>query len=89
MSLVSTQDASITASTVPSKPALQSVPQPLLLRMEDAAVMLSVSRSQIYALAATKQIPTVRLGKSVRVPYDALTAWVDEKVALASGEGRN
>ncbi|MDE2096661.1 MAG: helix-turn-helix domain-containing protein [Patescibacteria group bacterium] len=44
----------------------------MLLRIEEAAHVLSISRSQAYKLIASGEIPVVRLGKSVRIPIDAL-----------------
>jgi excisionase family DNA binding protein len=53
--------------------------EPKLLRMADAADALSVSRSKIYELAARGEIPTVRVGASLRVPAAALDAWIAER----------
>lgn len=44
----------------------------LLLRVEEAARLLGVSRSAAYNLVADGTIPSVRLGHSIRVPADAL-----------------
>ena len=38
-----------------------------LLRAQDVAELLSVSRSFAYALMQSGQLPTVQLGRSVRV----------------------
>jgi excisionase family DNA binding protein len=40
---------------------------PLLLRVPEAAELLAVSRTKVYQLIASGDIPVVRIGKSVRV----------------------
>lgn len=51
----------------------------LLLRMDEAAEVLGVSRSQVYALAARRELPVVTLGRSRRIPVAALRAWIEEQ----------
>lgn len=48
----------------------------LLLRPSEAGDLLGVGRSKIYALLASGEIPSVRVGHSVRVPAEALKRWV-------------
>jgi len=48
----------------------------LLWRPSEAAEAIGVSRSKLYELLSSKQIPSVRLGGSVRVPVDALREWI-------------
>lgn len=45
---------------------------PILLRPEEAARVLRVGRSKVYQLIQTGEVPSVKLGKSVRVPVAAL-----------------
>ena len=47
--------------------------------MDEAADMLNVSRSKAYELAQRKEIPTVVVGHSIRVPRRRLLAWIDER----------
>lgn len=49
---------------------------PILIRVAEAAKLLSVSKSTAYQLAAAGVIPTVRIGRAVRVPLSELRAWV-------------
>ena len=49
----------------------------LLLRPSEVAESLGVSRSKVYTLIAEGKIPTIRVGASVRVPVEALRAWVE------------
>ena len=41
---------------------------PLLLRVGDAAKLLSLSRSTVYQLVAKGEIAVVRLGRTTRIP---------------------
>ena len=58
----------------------------LLLRPQEAAELLGVGRSKVYALLAAGEIPSVRVGKSVRVPAAALRRWVEERGRTTSDE---
>lgn len=53
--------------------------EPMLLTMEEVARVLRVSRGKAYSMAARDELPTVRLGRSVRVRRDKLDAWLDER----------
>ena len=53
-------------------PARRSVPEKLALRPAEAAETLGISRSKLYALMARGEVPTIRIGKSLRVPMAAL-----------------
>jgi len=46
--------------------------EPGLLRIEEAAKYLSIGRSTVYELIGQGSIPTVHIGRSVRIPMDAL-----------------
>lgn len=50
----------------------------LLLRPGEVAEMTGVGKSKCYELIATGEIPSVRIGRSVRVPSDALRRWINE-----------
>ena len=45
---------------------------PGLLRVDDAAKYLAVGRSTVYELIAQGAIPTVHIGRAVRIPTEAL-----------------
>ena len=51
----------------------------MLMRVDEAAAALSISRSRIFALIAAGELPAVRLGRSVRISADALKRWVEEQ----------
>lgn len=65
-------------------PGLRPDDPPALLRPEEAGHLLSIGRSKIYQLMAAGEIPTVRIGKSVRVPRAGLLAWVERNTRLRS-----
>jgi excisionase family DNA binding protein len=52
----------------------------LLLRPTEAARLLGIGRSKVYELLAKGELPSIRIGGSVRVPVDALRAWVARQV---------
>jgi excisionase family DNA binding protein len=58
----------------------------LLLRISEAAEMLSVARSKAYAMVQAGELPVVRIGKSVRIPVRALNEYVERKTAAALSE---
>ena len=53
----------------------------LLLRPDEAAFLLGIARSKLYALLARKVLPSVRVGGSLRVPTQALRQWVARQEA--------
>ncbi len=50
-----------------------------LLRVEEAAEMLGISRARAYELAASGVIPSVQIGRLRRVPLRQLEEWIDER----------
>ncbi len=55
---------------------LAEVP-PLLLRPEDVARLLSISRGMVYTLMRLRELPSVKVGKCRRVTAVALRRYVD------------
>ncbi len=54
-----------------------------LLRSEDVAQRLKVSRAWVYELVKREEIPYVKVGKrAVRFPADELEAWVASRKRL-------
>ncbi|MCP4607762.1 MAG: helix-turn-helix domain-containing protein [Planctomycetes bacterium] len=51
----------------------------LLLKVSEAGEMLGVGRSRMYEMLATKELPSIRIGKSYRIPSKALNQWVEER----------
>ncbi len=53
--------------------------EPLLLRAEEAAKLLSLSRSTVFQMIATGELPCVRVGRAVRVSRSGLERWVRDR----------
>jgi excisionase family DNA binding protein len=69
--------------SVESAPATANPPQGgssvtdrLAYRVWEAATLVGVSRSKMYELVAAGEVPTMRIGSAVRIPAEALRAWV-------------
>ena len=65
--------------------------EPLLLSVKDSSRCLGISRATVYNLISRKLLPTVRIGRSVRISSRALRQYVaeleaDEAAAQADGE---
>lgn len=72
-------------------PALLSKPQPtppalepLQVDVVEAARLLAVSRSTIYAMLNSGELPSTRRGVARRIPVAALRAWIDAHVEHTS-----
>ncbi len=53
--------------------------QRLLLRIPEVAEALGLGRTKIYELIAAGALPTIRVGRAVRVSVTALQKWVEEQ----------
>ena len=49
-----------------------------LLRVAAASRKLSVSTTTLYELIAKNQLPHIKIGKSLRIPAQALRAWIEK-----------
>jgi excisionase family DNA binding protein len=49
----------------------------LLLTIADVSKMLSVGQTKVAELIAEKSLPTVRIGRSVRVSAASLQKWIE------------
>ena len=58
----------------------------LLLKPSEAFKAISIGRSTGYAMIASGELPSVRIGRAVRVPVDALKQWVKRQT---EGNGSN
>jgi len=54
-----------------------------LLKIEDAARVLSLGRSKTYQLVMEGAIPSIHIGRSRRIPVAALERWIDERTREA------
>ena len=65
-------------------PTTPADPLPRWLRAREVATILGLSPKHVYALMASGHLPTVRMNRSVRVPEDALRAYMDRLTAEAA-----
>lgn len=52
----------------------------LLLTPEEAARRLSIGRSGLYELVLSKKIASIKIGRSRRIPLEALTDYIARKL---------
>lgn len=55
--------------------------EPILLRIEDAARLLSLGRTTVYLLMESGELPSIKCGSARRIPRAALEAWVAQRLA--------
>ena len=60
----------------------------MLLRPAEAAEAIGVSRSRMYELLASGELPSIRVGRTVRVPVAALQAWIAERLKQNDAQAR-
>lgn len=51
----------------------------LLLRMSEVQELTGWSRAKCYQMAASGEIPSVKSGRSVRVPAEPFMRWIEAK----------
>jgi excisionase family DNA binding protein len=49
---------------------------PRLLKVTDVCALLNLSRSSLYRLTTSKELESVRIGRSVRIPTLAVEAYI-------------
>jgi excisionase family DNA binding protein len=52
----------------------------LLLTVEEAALRLGIGRSLAWRLVRSGELPSVRLGRLVRIPERALEEWITRQL---------
>jgi excisionase family DNA binding protein len=60
----------------------------LLLTVEEAAERLGIGRSHAWRLVNDGTLPSVRLGRCVRVPLGRLEAWIGSRCEERDGASR-
>lgn len=51
----------------------------ILLKPAEVAERLRIGRSLVYELITQGEIPSIRLGRCIRVPVAALNEWIESK----------
>ena len=57
----------------------------LLLKPSEAMELIAVGRSRIYEMLASGELPSIRVGRSIRIPVKALEEWVADSQEAAAG----
>jgi excisionase family DNA binding protein len=57
----------------------EGAPQRLLLRIPEVAETLGIGRTKIYELIATGELPTIRVGRAIRISVSTLQKWVEAR----------
>lgn len=60
----------------------------LLLRPIEAARLLALSPRKLWELTSTKEIPSVRIGRSIRYVREELKTWVESRRGVKT-DGRS
>ena len=55
-----------------------------LLRVEEVQAVLGIGRSKVYEMIRRGELPTLHIGRLVRVPRWALEAWISERMTGAA-----
>jgi excisionase family DNA binding protein len=74
-----------TSTPRPTRPSTldDRVPR-LAYRITEAAEALGVGRTKVYELINSGELPSIRIGGSLRVPVDALQAWIVRQVEASA-----
>ena len=64
--------------------ACKEPPNPLTLNPTEAAHLLRIGRTKMYALLRQNVIPSVRLGRKILIPTQALTEWLQQQASDSS-----
>jgi excisionase family DNA binding protein len=61
--------------------------EPLLLTVREAAMLMRIGRDTAYALVAEGRIPSVRLGRHIRIPRASLIAHLEREADRPTARG--
>lgn len=53
--------------------------EPLLVTVKEAQEILHVGRNRMYGLVKTKEIPSIKIGTSIRIEKAALEEWIKKQ----------
>ena len=73
--------------------AVQTTPRPvspdaLQMHVDQAARLLGYSRTTVYRMIASGELPAIRRGRTTRVPRVALDEWIAERLTAGSDSTR-
>lgn len=53
----------------------------LLLKPPDAAKLLGLSRTTVYRLIESRELQSIKVGRTLRVPREAIPEFIERKLA--------
>lgn len=59
----------------------------LLLKPPDAAKLLGLSRTTVYRLIESRELQSIKVGRCLRVPREAIPEFIERKLAERREEG--
>lgn len=71
-----------------TKASRQRQVSPLAVSIEQAAAMLGISERKLWELKNSGEVPSVRIGRSVRLRPEDLQAFLDRHIDGVMGGGR-
>jgi len=57
----------------------------LLITPAEAVSVLGIGRSRTYAMVAAGTLPSIRIGRSVRIPAEDLRGWIESMKDKTNG----
>jgi excisionase family DNA binding protein len=54
-----------------------------LLKPDEVAVELRISRAKVYELLASGELPSIKVGSSIRVPSALLRTWIEDRLVAS------
>lgn len=60
----------------------------LLLRPAEVAATLGLSRSKIFELLAARELPSLHIGRSTRIPREQLQEWIQIQISWQPSASR-
>ncbi len=51
----------------------------ILLKPMEVAELIGIGRTKIYEMLARGELPSIHIGRVVRIPVSALNKWVEEQ----------
>lgn len=76
-----TSNAALPSGAPAPTHAADEVPlaQRLLVRPEEAATLLGLSRSTVYELLHAGELPALHVGRTTRIPVRAILRWIERQ----------
>lgn len=70
---------------MPGYSAAQTQPSKIMYRVEEAADLMALSRTAVYALIRSGNLETIKIGNRRRIPRRSIEDYVSRQLAAAEG----